>query len=126
MCGLCGSSALGREQMRVDGSDEGTRKSGFLCLLSNGAVKGCPNVPVLVVCCKSDVPGSKHKDSVAAFFGFAAQEKMIMFVAASAITADDKKVSFVPTCFQKKHDKELGFKGIIDGLAWLEKKLHEP
>jgi hypothetical protein len=59
---------------------------------------------VLVVCCKSDVPGSRHTDSVAAFFGYSEQEKHIKFVAASAVTMDDKK-------------------GIVDGLMWLEKQL---
>ncbi len=55
--------------------------------------QGCPGVPILVVCCKSDIPGSKHKDSVAAFFGYSTeQEKLIRFVSASATTADDKQV----------------------------------
>lgn len=89
----------------VDASDPVHWEESKCVLLE--VLKACPLVPVVVVCCKSDLPDSKHPESVAAFFAFNSEnEKRIKYVMASAVTADDKK-------------------GISDAMAWFEKKLEE-
>jgi ADP-ribosylation factor related protein 1 len=76
------------------------------CVLME-VLKACPLVPLVVVCCKSDIPNSKHPESVAAFFALNTElEKRVKYVSASATTADDKK-------------------GIVDAMSWLERKLNE-
>ena len=68
-------------------------------------LRACPGVPVVVVACKADVPGSQHRDSVASFFKMAEFENRMLFVTAAALPADGDR------------------SGITEAMAWLEMRV---